>query len=64
MSYFLGNILVEVRVTFLLDYPLVLFLLKYRDIGVFLNKKNDKFKQENSLNNSLDNYKIVKTRVN
>ena len=64
MSYFLGNILVEVSVTFLPDYPLVLFLLKHRDIGVFLNKKNDKFKQENSLNNSLDNYKIVKTRVN
>ena len=36
-SYFLGNILVEVKVTFLLNYPLVLSLLKYRDVKTFLN---------------------------
>ena len=33
--YFLGNILVEVKVVFLLDCPLVLSLLKHRDVGTF-----------------------------
>ena len=33
--YFLGNVLVQVRVVFLLDYPLVLSLLKHRDVGTF-----------------------------
>ena len=28
-----------VRVAFLSEYPLVLFLLKYRGVGAFLNKK-------------------------
>ena len=37
--YFLGNVLVRVRVVFLLDCPLVLPLLKHRGVGVFLNKK-------------------------
>ena len=32
---FLGNVLVGVRVIFLLDYPLVLSLLKYRNVGAF-----------------------------
>ena len=32
-SYFLGNVLVKVRVVFLLDCPLVLSLLKHRDVG-------------------------------
>ena len=48
LPYFLGNILVGVRVVFLPDYPvflpdcpLVLSLLKYRGVGVFLNKKNE-----------------------
>ena len=36
-SYFLYNALVELRVTFLLDYPLILSLLKYRDVTIFLN---------------------------
>ena len=36
-SYFLGNVLVGVRVVFLPDYPLDLFLLKYKGVGVFLN---------------------------
>ena len=36
-SYFLGNVLVGVRVGFLPEYPLVLFLLKYRGVGAFLN---------------------------
>ena len=33
--YFLGNVLVEVRVVFLPDCPLILSLLKYRDVGAF-----------------------------
>ena len=33
--YFLDNVLVEVRVVFLLDCPLVLSLLKHRDVGTF-----------------------------
>ena len=37
--YFLSNVLVGVRVVFLLDCPLVLSLLKHRSVGVFLNKK-------------------------
>ena len=36
-SYFLGNILVGVKVAFLLDCPLVLSLLKHRGVGAFLN---------------------------
>ena len=39
-SYFVGNVLVQVRHVFLPDYPLVLFLSKPRDVGVFWNKKN------------------------
>ena len=38
--YFVGNVLVQVRLVFLPDYPLVLFLLKPRDVRVFWNKKN------------------------
>ena len=38
-SYFLGNILVEVRVIYLPNYPLILSLHKYRDVEIFLNKK-------------------------
>ena len=45
-SNFLGNILVGVRVTFLPKCPLVLSLHKYRGVGVFLNQKNEKSKQE------------------
>ena len=30
-----------VRVVFLLDYSLVLSLLKHRSVGAFLNKKNE-----------------------
>ena len=32
---------VALRVVFLLDYPLVLSLLKHRGVGAFLNKKNE-----------------------
>ena len=38
--YFVGNVLVQVRHVFLPDYPLVLFISKLRDAGVFWNKKN------------------------
>ena len=34
-SYFVGNILIEVRVVFLPDCPLILSLLKHRDVGAF-----------------------------
>ena len=36
---FLSNVLVRVRVVFLLDYLLILSLLKHRSIGAFLNPK-------------------------
>ena len=36
-SYFLGYILEGVRVIFLSDYLLILFLLKHRGVGGFLN---------------------------
>ena len=38
-SYYIGNILVEVRHIFLLDYPLILSLLEPKGVGVFWNKK-------------------------
>ena len=40
LPYFLGNVLVEARVVFLFDYPLILSLLKHRDVDTFLNQKN------------------------
>ena len=52
--YFLSNVLVGVRAVFLLDYPLVLSLLKYRSVGAFLNPKNKDPKQVSPLNNSID----------
>ena len=39
--YFLDNVLMGIRIVFLSDCPLVLSLLKYRGVGVFLNKKNE-----------------------
>ena len=48
-SYFLGNVLVVVRVVFLPDCSLVLFLLKYKGVGAFVNKKNEESKQEKPL---------------
>ena len=38
-SYFLGNVLVGVKVIFLPNYPLVLSIFKHRDVGAFLSKK-------------------------
>ena len=40
MSLFLGHVLVGVQVVFLLDCPLVLSLLKHRDVRAVLNQKN------------------------
>ena len=37
--YFLSNVLVRVIVVFLPDCPLVLSLLKHRNVWAFLNKK-------------------------
>ena len=35
--FFLDNVLVGVRVVFLLNCPLILSLLKYKSVGAFLN---------------------------
>ena len=43
--YFLGNVLVEVRIVFLPDCPLILSLLKHRDVGAFYNYENEESKQ-------------------
>ena len=44
-----------VRVVFLPDCPLVLFLLKYKGVGAFLDpKKMRNPNRENPLNNSID----------
>ena len=52
--YFLGNILVGVKVIFLPNCPLVLSLHKHKGVGVFLNKKIKNPNRRNSLNNSID----------
>ena len=54
--YFLGNVLLRVRVVFLPNYPLVLSLYKHRGVRVFLNQKNEDFKQDKLL-------KIKQSRV-
>ena len=54
LSYFLGNVLVGVRVAFLLDCPLVLSLLKHRGVRAFLNLKMRNPNRENPLNNSCE----------
>ena len=56
-SYFVGNVLMQVRYVFLLDYHLVLSLLKPRGVGVFYNKKKKKKicpSRENLLNKNSD----------
>ena len=53
-SYFLGNVLVGVRIAFLPDYSLVLFLLKHRGVGAFLKKKKRIPSRGNLLNSSID----------
>ena len=54
MVLFLGKDLVGVRIAFLPNYPLVLSLLKHRDVGTFLNLKIKNPNRENPLNNSID----------
>ena len=43
--YYLGNVLVGVRVVFLPNCLLVLSLLKHRSVGTFFNQKNEDHKQ-------------------
>ena len=54
-SYFIGNVLVQVRYVFLSDYHLVLSLLKPRGVGIFWNQKNFGLNKGNPLNSSIDN---------
>ena len=58
--YFLGNILVGVKVVFLLDCLLVLFLLKDKGVWAFLNKKKKISNRRSLLNNSIENNNIDK----
>ena len=45
-----------VKVVFLPDCPLVLSLLKHKDVGAFFNQKKMRIpNRENPLNNSIDN---------
>ena len=55
----MGNVLVGVRVVFLPNYHLVLFLLKHRSIGAFFNKKNEDPNRESLLNSSSSVYIYV-----
>ena len=54
MTHFLGNVLVEIRIGFLLDCPLVLSLLKHKSVGSFLNKKLRNSDRGSLLNNNID----------
>ena len=52
-SYFIGNILVQLKHVFLPDYPLLLSLLKHKSFrGIFEQKKSDS-NRKNSLNSSI-----------
>ena len=42
------------------NYPLVLSLLKYRNVWVFWNKKKSSSNRCSPLNNSIDKKKIIK----
>ena len=53
-SYFVDNVLVQVRHVFLPDYPLILSLLKPRGVGVFWNQKNPVQIEETPLNSSIE----------
>ena len=54
-SYFVGNVLVQVRHVFLPFYPSVLSLLKPRGVGIFWNKKKKKYgsNKESPLNSNV-----------
>ena len=49
-----------VRVAFLPNYPLILSLLKYRNVWVFWNKKKSDSNRCSPLNSSIDK---IKTKV-
>ena len=51
-SYFVDNVLVQVRHVFLPDYHLVLSLLKPRVLGYFGTKKKSSSNRENPLNST------------
>ena len=54
-SYFVDNVLVQVRHVFLPNYHLVLSLIKPRGVGVFWNKKKKSYPNRGSpLNSSID----------
>ena len=55
-SYFVSNVLVQIRHVFLLNYLLVLSLLKLRSVGIFWNKKKSNPNKGSFLNNSIDIY--------
>ena len=54
--YFVSNVLVQIRHVFLLNYLLVLSLLKFRSVGIFWNKKKSNPNKGSFLNNSIDIY--------
>jgi len=45
---------VALRVVFLLDYPLVLSLLKHRGVEAFLKKKKLRIPNRETLNSNID----------
>ena len=51
-DYFLGNVLVRVKVVLLSDCSLVLSLLKHSDVRVFLNQKKMRIPNRRNLLNS------------
>ena len=55
-SYFVGNVLVQIKRVFLLDYLLVLSLLKLRSVGIFWNKKKSNPNKGSFLNSNIDIY--------
>ena len=61
-SYFVCNVLVQVRLVFLPDHHLVLYLLKPKDVGVFWNikKKKSDPNRKSPLNSSIDNILVHK----
>ena len=47
------------RIVFLPDCPLVLFVLKHRGVGAFLNLKMRNLNKRNSLNNSIEGCRSI-----
>ena len=57
-SYFVGNVLVQVRYVFSPDYHLVLSLLKLRGVEIFWKKKKNSQNRRNLLNSSIESINI------